>query len=86
MSDKFNLNFTDEEHNLYLQMKALPNPSKIIKDLLKVYFKNPVKAEPKEESIDFSKIGTIIGTFVGDDVVAYGSQDEFNRNVSDKFQ
>ena len=87
MPDRIQVSFRNDEHSLYLQIDALPNKSEIIKDLLRDYLKSgqpPAAAateDPKDET-DFSRIGTLVGITVGEDVVAYGGECQFLHYVT----
>lgn len=86
MTDRFNLTFSNDEHDLYLKVMALPQKTRIIKDLLRAYFDGnapaaAVRDDPKDET-DFALIGTLVGMTVGEDVTAYGGEYQFLQYVT----
>ena len=84
MTDRFNLSFTNDEHELYMWLQTQKNPSGLIKDLLRAYRNGEQSAAPKtdaEPETDLTKINALMQNFVGEDVANYGGERNFLRYV-----
>lgn len=86
MTDKLNLTFTNEEHDLYLWLKDQPNASGLIKDLLKGYRNGGTRpsADPASEEPAEAVIKSLVATFIGDDVREYGGERAFLDYVDEQ--
>lgn len=84
MTDRFNLSFTNEEHELYLWLQSQKNPSGLIKDLLRAYRNGEQTAAPKADAQpanDPVLIKALMQTFVGEDIEGYGGERAFLQYV-----
>lgn len=84
MTDRFNLSFTNEEHELYLWLQSQKNPSGLIKDLLRAYRNGEQAAAPKADAQpanDPALIKALMQTFVGEDIEEYGGERIFLQYV-----
>lgn len=83
MTDRFNLTFTNSEHDLYVQLVAEKNPSGLLKGLLKAYLNGDMEAqaEDAEPELNQALIEGLLMTFIGDDIENYQGESQFLANV-----
>lgn len=84
MTDRFNLSFTNEEHELFVWLQSQKNASGLIKDLLRSYRKGEQSisaAADAEPANDPAIINALLRIFIGEDVDGYGGEKAFLRYV-----
>ena len=84
MTDRFNLSFTNDEHELFLWLQSQKNGSGLLKDLLRAYRNGEQKpasaAEPDGPSP--AVVNALLQTFIGEDIAGYGSEKQFLQYVN----
>lgn len=84
MTDRFNLSFTNGEHDLFVWLQSQQNPSGLIKDYLKAKRNGEISDSitQEENKPDNSVlISSLLRSFIGDDVDAYGGEAVFLDNI-----
>lgn len=86
MTDKLNLSFPNDDHDLYLQVKSLKNPTQTIISLLRDYFNGGRAQHATTESGEPAEavIKSLVATFIGDDVREYGGERAFLDYVDEQ--
>ena len=88
MTDRFNLTFTDAEHDLYLFLKETPGATREIKAFLRRWMQggeNPAEANQGEQTdadAEQERIAEIYDITFGDILENYGSMRVFLRECS----
>lgn len=82
MTDRFNLSFTNDEHELFVWLQNQKNASGLLKDLLRSYRNGEQSiVEKKEPETDQVIINALMRNFIGEDVENYGGEKAFLRYV-----